>query len=51
MAFNVGDLRPIYLQPPYLQIVAITRAFCSDSVIVILEAENGQRILTLTPYN
>lgn len=51
MAFNFSDLRPTRLLPGYLQIVAITRVYCKDSVIVVLEVEDGQMLLTLTPYN
>ena len=50
MAFNVGDLRPLNLIAPYQPIIAITRAFCADSVVIILETATVQ-IVTMIPYN
>lgn len=51
MASNLENLRPLQLRYPYLQIVMITRAICSDSVVIILTAEDGREIITLIPYS
>ena len=50
MAFDISDLRPLHLQAPYQPIIAITRAFCADSVVIILETPTVQ-IVTMIPYN
>ena len=39
------------LQPPYLNIIAIERYVCQDSIVVVYSAENGYRWAVLTPFN
>lgn len=52
MEIQINQLWPLRpLQAPYLQIVAMGRYVCSDSIVVVFTAENGFRWAVLTPFN
>ena len=39
------------LQPPYVNIIAVERYVCRDSIVVVFTAENWCQWTVLTPFN
>ena len=52
MDIQINNLWPLReLQEPYLNVVAMGRYVCSDSVLVVYTCQNGFRWAVLTPFN